>query len=193
MKRKQLLYVTECNGKRFDTLHTRDQLPFLKTRGRWAEYSLQDAFLLRILLAFIDDIPDVSGERYRALKIRSATRIVNEVASKLPHIDSRRALEAFSKKDRFFCAFVCSSAPQEMDRDLHAEFFLCTYGDMLSRMRGGGDSVERVFAVNASNEARVLLRRLEEQPLSGGASKEAVAAKLAKGLEALRDKVKPAG
>jgi hypothetical protein len=54
VKRKGLLLVTGCAEKRFDTLNNREQLPFSTGAGRWADYSLDDAFRLRVMLTAVD-------------------------------------------------------------------------------------------------------------------------------------------
>lgn len=53
MKRKPLLTITLCEEKRFEVLQRRLQLPFDTTGGQWRDYSLQDAFLLRVFLDLI--------------------------------------------------------------------------------------------------------------------------------------------
>lgn len=67
MKRKDLLAVSACTNKRFDNLALRKQLPFIPVpvpglvdpqseRGRkMADYSLEDAFRLRLMLDLVEN------------------------------------------------------------------------------------------------------------------------------------------
>ncbi|SEC27604.1 hypothetical protein [Rhodobacter sp. 24-YEA-8] len=63
MKRKDLLKITGCDAKRFENYHWRDQLPFVaapeagiekdpdyQIEHRRAEYSISDAFQLRVFM-----------------------------------------------------------------------------------------------------------------------------------------------
>lgn len=59
MKRKGFLMVTGCASARLDTLAARDQLPFVTEPGKWSDYSLNDAFRLRLMLDAAE-IMDVS-------------------------------------------------------------------------------------------------------------------------------------
>ncbi|WP_157001531.1 hypothetical protein [Paracoccus sp. S4493] len=65
MKRAALLFCADVDASRFKLLKQRDQLPFLlhdqDQDSKWADYSLEDAFRLRIML---DLINDASKETY---------------------------------------------------------------------------------------------------------------------------------
>ena len=50
MKRKALLAITGCTAKAFETYSARGFLPFGIQDARWSEYTLEDAFLLRLLM-----------------------------------------------------------------------------------------------------------------------------------------------
>lgn len=54
MKRKGLLLVSGCGEKRFESLASRNQLPFPTPEGKWNEYTLQQAFDLQLMLAGVD-------------------------------------------------------------------------------------------------------------------------------------------
>jgi len=64
MKRRAVLYITDCEEKRFDNYHFHGRLPFIvnqplfpdeSERGkRRADYSVADAFSLRIMMDFTD-------------------------------------------------------------------------------------------------------------------------------------------
>lgn len=53
MRRKGLLAVTGCNDSRFNSLSAREELPFVSA-GTWREYSLENAFELRLMLNLVD-------------------------------------------------------------------------------------------------------------------------------------------
>ena len=55
MKRGGILRVSECAEKRFDTILQRNQLPFARQEGRWADYTAEDAFRLGLMLAATDE------------------------------------------------------------------------------------------------------------------------------------------
>lgn len=55
MRRKAFCVVADIEPRRFDTLLTRGQVPFTKTEEGWGEYSLDDAFRLRIMLDMVDN------------------------------------------------------------------------------------------------------------------------------------------
>lgn len=50
MKRKALLAITGCTPKTFETYSARDKLPFMIPSERWSEYSIEDAFALKLLM-----------------------------------------------------------------------------------------------------------------------------------------------
>ncbi len=50
MKRQELLRITGCTVKAFETYAYRGFLPFLIKDSRWSDYSLLDACLLRVLM-----------------------------------------------------------------------------------------------------------------------------------------------
>ncbi len=50
MKRKALLAITGCTPKSFETYSARDNLPFAISSNRWSEYSIEDAFKLKLLI-----------------------------------------------------------------------------------------------------------------------------------------------
>lgn len=55
MRRKAFCAVADIEPRRFDTLMTRGQVPFTKAEDGWGEYSLDDAFRLRLMLDLIDN------------------------------------------------------------------------------------------------------------------------------------------
>ncbi len=50
MKRKAMLAITGCTAKAFETYSARGKLPFVVPSDRWSEYSIQDAFKLKVLM-----------------------------------------------------------------------------------------------------------------------------------------------
>lgn len=55
MRRKAFCVVADIEPRRFDTLLTRGQVPFAKSEDGWGEYSLDDAFRLRLMLDLVDN------------------------------------------------------------------------------------------------------------------------------------------
>lgn len=56
MRRAALLSLADLDAPRFNLLRQRDQLPFPSgDDSRWAEFSLDDAFKLRLMLDLIED------------------------------------------------------------------------------------------------------------------------------------------
>lgn len=86
MKRKMLLDLSMCSTKRFDNLSSRGQLPYIQKRlaggishdsekgQKMAEYTLQEAFQLRVMLNLIDN---------QGLSIETARYIAGNCISKL--------------------------------------------------------------------------------------------------------------
>lgn len=55
MRRKAFCVVADIEPRRFDTMLTRGQVPFSKKEEGWGQYSLDDAFLMRLMLDLIDN------------------------------------------------------------------------------------------------------------------------------------------
>lgn len=55
MRRKALCVISDIEPRRFDTLLMRGQVPFRRPESGWGEYTLDDAFRLRLMLDFIDN------------------------------------------------------------------------------------------------------------------------------------------
>lgn len=55
MRRKAFCVVADIEPRRFDTLLTRGQAPFRKPEDGWGEYTLDDAFRLRLMLDLVDN------------------------------------------------------------------------------------------------------------------------------------------
>lgn len=55
MRRKAFCVVADIEPRRFDTMLTRGQVPFSKKEDGWGNYSLNDAFLMRLMLDLIDN------------------------------------------------------------------------------------------------------------------------------------------
>lgn len=62
MKRKALLAVTGCTVKAFETYAYRDFLPFAIADARWSDYTLENAFALKVLMeaAAVTDVASAS-------------------------------------------------------------------------------------------------------------------------------------
>lgn len=55
MRRKAFCVVADIEPRRFDTMLTRGQVPFSKKEEGWGQYSLDDAFRMRLMLDLIDN------------------------------------------------------------------------------------------------------------------------------------------
>jgi len=55
VRRKALSVIANIEPRRFDTLMTRGQIPFHKPDEGWGQYSLDDAFRLRLMLDLVDN------------------------------------------------------------------------------------------------------------------------------------------
>jgi hypothetical protein len=55
MRRKAFSVVADIDPRRFDTMLARGQVPFRKKEEGWGEYSLDDAFRMRLMLDLIDN------------------------------------------------------------------------------------------------------------------------------------------
>lgn len=76
MKRKGLCLITNCAEKRLDTMVTRGQWIATKGEGAQAQYTLEDAFRLRLLLVAMD---------HAGADIETATYLLNGVGDLSMH------------------------------------------------------------------------------------------------------------
>lgn len=167
MKRKQLLYISDCNEKRFDTLQTREQLPFYKTRGRWAEYSLEDAFRLRLMLDLIGG--EAPSDPLGGLSHKTALSITQNTLSKHSILQGETALEDLAEADWWIGVNICEETDVRQIRHRYAVWFsgplevitssLSNVVTADSQEDGSGEKSIRAFFVNASNAARFVLVR----------------------------------
>jgi len=72
MKRKALLAITGCTPKSFETYSARDKLPFAIPSDRWSDYTIEDAFALKLLiqaaeLTDLDTASKLAGAAIRQL------------------------------------------------------------------------------------------------------------------------------
>lgn len=170
MKRKQLLYVTECNERRFDTLHMRDQLPFLKTRGRWAEYSVEEAFRLRVMLDLIGS--EGQADPLGGLGHKAALSITNNALSKYHSLRGAIMLEEFAEADWWIGVTIFEEVNASGERLRYADWFIGPLQNLSShqhaviekaRKNGEPENIPvRTFVVNASRAARFVLDRAEK-------------------------------
>jgi hypothetical protein len=70
MKRRALLEITGCTIKAFETYSSRGFLPFSIRDSRWSDYSIEDAFALKVLTdaAAVTDLATASTFARGALK-----------------------------------------------------------------------------------------------------------------------------
>ncbi|WP_420345000.1 hypothetical protein [Paenirhodobacter sp.] len=159
MKRRAILYVADCEEKRFDGYYFRKQLPFVpdlpldseaddaRARRR-AEYSLSDAFLLRLMMDFVDD----GGVEIDAAKYSAGNAI--------RHL--HRASERLNADQDIWLAFL-QNRPGELD---FAPRALCA-GSLdeipgLIREKSDPSDPPRVVLVNASAASRFVVNRADE-------------------------------
>ncbi|MDF3606212.1 hypothetical protein PE067_08750 [Paracoccus sp. DMF-8] len=159
MKRRAILYSADCEEKRFDGYYFRNQLPFVPelplsgekddahTRRR-AEYSLQDAFLLRLMMEFVDhggvaiDAAQYSaGNAFHHLALASE-RVGRDHDVWLVFIQNRPGELDFAP--RALCAGCLDEIPA------------------LIRDKSDPSDPPRVVLVNASGASRFVLNRADE-------------------------------
>jgi hypothetical protein len=163
MKRRALAYVTDCEDRRFDTYLNRGQLPFRPAplpldvdiedptgprARRWADYSVRDAFLLRLMLDFVDvGGVDVESGLYTArnARIEAAAEAAGGADIYVAHLQER---------------------PVEVEGDdirgqQHFAGRLVDLPEWLAA-RTDPDSVQRITIVNASAASRFVLARAAE-------------------------------
>jgi len=163
MKRRAILFVTDCEEKRFDTLLFRRQLPFVPAplpmdldltdplgdrAKRRADYSIADAFLLRLMLDFMDQGGvDVESARYAANNALGRIGAVADVPGQgdiyVAHVAEKRIPgEDFNPMQLFACRLA------DLERILSE--------------RTDPDQVRRITLVSASAASRFVLARAAE-------------------------------
>lgn len=73
MRRKAFCVVADIEPRRFDTMLTRGQVPFSKNEEGWGQYSLNDAFLMRLMLDLIDNGGCEIGAAFMAMRLALTT------------------------------------------------------------------------------------------------------------------------
>ena len=109
MKRKGLLAITGCGDKRFETFGTRDQLPFPATTGKWNDYTLEDAFRLRLMIETLDH---AGGD------IETALYLAGNGPRKLP----MHPLNYPSSEGEMWVAAGKVTEPNNADDETHSRF-----------------------------------------------------------------------
>lgn len=159
MKRRAVLYVADCEEKRFDGYYFRKQLPFVPAlpldseeddarARRRAEYSLLDAFLLRLMMEFVD---------HGGVEIEAAKYAAGNAFHHLGNASERNG-----GGDDIWLAFF-QSRPGELDfapRALGAG----NLDEIPALIRGKSDPSDpaRVVLVNASAASRFVIDRAAE-------------------------------
>ncbi|TKA98532.1 hypothetical protein FAZ78_00295 [Cereibacter changlensis] len=69
MRRKAFCVVADIEPRRFDTMQMRGQLPFPKPESGWGEFTLDDAFKLRLMLDLVDNGGCDIGAAYMTLRM----------------------------------------------------------------------------------------------------------------------------
>lgn len=144
MKRAALLALTGIDAERFSTLRRRDQLPFTaaaESERGWQDFSLQDAFLLQLMLDLMDGFGIGPSE---AKSILYLPPLIHDAAAE-PEDAWLGELTWFDEADR--CRAV---AP-----------FYGTSASLTERL-ARRKTISRVIIANASRAARAVLARAEE-------------------------------
>lgn len=163
MRRKELLALTECDPKRFETLQQREQLPVLAS-GRWAEYSLDDAFRVRLLL-------DLIGDQEANLPSVPPSDAVGIVHNCMGYFD-RHPLELEAGADLWCGCIVVESLENNLSVLRHTNWFageLPHLSRYLTEKLADQSSLQarpvRMILVNASRAARFVRDRAENMLL----------------------------
>jgi len=160
MKRRAILYATDCEEKRFDNYLFRKQLPFdpaplpehidlNSDRGkRRAEYSVANAFELRLML----DLTDQGG-----IDVESAQYAAGNAVRKL------RWVSGEPTGDDLYIALV-TEVPLPGEDFTRKQLFACRLADLHLVLADNTepDQVRRVTLVNASAASRFVLARAGE-------------------------------
>jgi len=80
MRRKALLTITGCSAKRFEIYSARGLLPFPIPKRAWSDYSLEDAFRLRLLI-LAAEVTDLSSASFLAGRALDALKPLNPFAA----------------------------------------------------------------------------------------------------------------
>lgn len=190
MKRKPLLIITLCEEKRFEVLQRRLQLPFDTTGGQWRDYSLQDAFLLRVFLELItreslekdDTLP---GEIGKSLgKIDGFSPTIELAQYILSELRAKSIWEVLREKEPFF---IGAAAFKEQTKSGEPYFRLARFmGGMNSfpswvgnEISGGAESetlisLHKVLLVDVADPARLVLQNAKAMALEEAVSPSVV-------------------
>lgn len=161
MKRRAVLYVTDCEEKRFDMYLFRQQLPFTPAplpshvdeaseRGkRRADYSLMDAFLLRLMMDIID---------HGGLDVEAATYVAGNIRHRLIMASERLA----SDQD-VWIGYLQNRPNAEMDF-VFRQLFAGSLEEVPEaiRERSEPNDPPRVVLINASAASRFVIDRADE-------------------------------
>lgn len=158
MKRRAILYVTETEEKRFDNYLFHGRLPFIPTslppmpdftdRGkRRADYSVADAFALRVMMDFtdgggvdVDAALHAAGNALRAIEGRTADVHVGDVYLVLTQ---ERPIDSVPAPRQLFAATLAEIPAIITDKTAPEE-------------------TRRVVLVNASAASRFVIERARE-------------------------------
>lgn len=161
MKRRAILYITECDPKRFETLLFRKQLPFVPAPlplhveadaeqvKRRADYSVSNAFALRLVMDFADQ---------GGLSLEAALYAGRNAVRKLDLV----ANGADPARD-VYIVHVAEFALEGEDGD-PMQIFACHLDDLAAVLAEKTDpaQVRRITLVNASATSRFVLGRAAE-------------------------------
>ncbi|WP_217629707.1 MerR family transcriptional regulator [Paracoccus chinensis] len=134
MRRNELLQIVGMDAERFNVLRRRGQLPFDRKNGRsWQQFTLEDAFRLRLMQAFLS-----AGVRVLAARDLAATTAVDFEALEGPVEDVMAGIIGY---------------PAEGEENEYYPFS--------GPVAGFPKKPSLLIAVNATEIARVCLRRTE--------------------------------
>lgn len=167
MKRAALLHCAGWTAQRFKLLQRHDQLPFHQVdepdASRWSEFSIEDAFRLRLMHELIDAessevYPTGTGPSFARSVVANATQVL--------------CVEAAEAHPVIWIAHVTLTgevATGQMER--HAFHYCGTLGSLEYKIEASeaafGDAYQshaatRIFLANATNAAKFVLRRAKE-------------------------------
>ena len=133
MRRKAFCVVADIESRRFDTLLTRGQVPFTKSKEGWGEYSLDDAFRLRLMLDLVDNGGCDIATAIQAIMVGFTTAWLD----KYP-------LTREPPREDIWLAIASITYPNGDEFDVSTDYVVGGYGDIHKLVQGIGENVARL-------------------------------------------------
>lgn len=170
MRRAGLLLVADCSPQRFDTLRRRNHLTFssepaLNLASGWGEFTLRDAFELRLILDLME-ASGVGGEEARYITGNAFTQARRDGRFSRHPLNGPESFPPYNGED----IWVFGGIFHAPDVDFTARF--CDAGALselpmiVSRIEGG-DPIARMVAANATRAAKFVRNRALEFSIEG--------------------------